>query len=124
MTAPQAQLVDIVRQSQEAINEVVHAWAENAKAVVSSASAAQPKLPNAVAMVDGVFDFTEQLIATQREFARTVLSAGAHATEVASTQARHATESVVTQVVEQAEAATERARTAGETAVKRTAAKN
>lgn len=41
--------------------------------------------------MDNVFDFTEQLLASQREFAKRVLAAGTKATDAATAQALGAT---------------------------------
>jgi hypothetical protein len=41
--------------------------------------------------VDNVFDFAEQLLASQREFAKGGLAAGTNATDAATAQAREAT---------------------------------
>ena len=40
--------------------------------------------------MDNVFDFAQQLLASQREFAKRVLAAGTKATDAATAQAREA----------------------------------
>ncbi len=105
-TIQQDQFIEFTKAGQAAINEAVHTWAENVQAFAGTLLA-QPKVPSAVEFVDNAFDVAEQLLATQRQFAKSLLAAGAQATEVASARAREATDKAVEHVVKSADAAAE-----------------
>jgi hypothetical protein len=76
------QFLAAVRAGQRAIVDAVGAWAKNVEAL----SAAYPpvpedeqRFPTTEEVVERSFDFAEQLLATQREFARRLLAAAAPA---------------------------------------------
>ena len=75
----QAQVLDGIRKSQEAVVDGMRAWAETVQQLVpGSAQAAAPgagQLPSAAEVVDSVFDFAAQLLNAQRELAHSVLGA-------------------------------------------------
>jgi hypothetical protein len=77
----QEQFIDAVRESQQAVVDAVGAWAQTVQGI---AAAVPPvpgadQLPDAQTVVDNTFDFVEKLVASQREFARNLLAAGAPA---------------------------------------------
>lgn len=85
-TAIQDQILDIVRQSQDATVKAVQAWSENVAKLAPSLPAlpalpavpAVPTaqdLPKADEVIDLGFGFAERLLSTQRDFAHSVLSA-------------------------------------------------
>ena len=75
----QAQVLDGIRKSQEAVIDGMRAWAETVQQLVpGTAQAAVPggsQLPSATEVVDSVFDFAAQLLNAQRELAHSVLGA-------------------------------------------------
>jgi hypothetical protein len=75
----QAQVLDGMRKSQEAIIDGMRTWAETIQQLVpGTAQAASPRtdqLPTPAEVVDSVFDFAAQLLNAQRELAHSVLGA-------------------------------------------------
>ncbi len=77
MTALEDQVLETVRQTQEAVVKAVQTWAEAGKSVVPEMPPLPfaDQLPNAVDMVENAFNFADRLLATQRQFAAAVLDA-------------------------------------------------
>ena len=75
----QAQVLDGIRKSQEAVIDGMRAWAETVQQLVpGTGQAAVPgggQLPSPTEVVDSVFDFAAQLLNAQRELAHSVLGA-------------------------------------------------
>jgi len=75
----QAQVLDGIRKSQEAVIDGMRTWAETIQQLVPGATqAAMPRteqLPTPAEVVDSVFDFAAQLLNAQRELAHSVLGA-------------------------------------------------
>jgi hypothetical protein len=75
----QAQVLEGIRKSQEAVIDGMRAWAETMQQLVpGAAQAAAPaarQLPSPAEVVDSVFDFAAQLLNAQRELAHSVLGA-------------------------------------------------
>jgi hypothetical protein len=75
----QAQVLDGIRKSQEAVIDGMRTWAETIQQLVpGTAQAAVPgtgQLPTPAEVVDSVFDFAAQLLDAQRELAHSVLGA-------------------------------------------------
>ncbi|HEY2958525.1 MAG TPA: hypothetical protein VGM21_10015 [Actinomycetota bacterium] len=75
----QAQVLDGIRKSQEAVVDGMRAWAETVQRLVpAGAQSAWPRgeqLPTPAQVVDSVFDFAAQLLDAQRELAHNVLGA-------------------------------------------------
>ena len=65
-------------------------WNENVQKMIADGGSEQSPGPSAEQIVDNVFDFAEQLLASQREFAKRGLAAGTKATYAATAQAREA----------------------------------
>jgi hypothetical protein len=88
----QAQVLDGIRKSQEAVIDGLRTWAETMQQLVpGTAQAAMPRtdqLPTATEVVDSVFDFAAQLLNAQRELTHSVLGA----TTAIGQQAREETE--------------------------------
>lgn len=72
MTVPQDQFTKIAKQGQEAITGAVRTWAD---AVQRLSPAPGGAVPDVSAVVDSAFDLAERMLATQREFTKSVLSA-------------------------------------------------
>ena len=75
----QAQVLDGIRKSQEAVIDGMRAWTETVQQLVpGTAQATVPgasQLPSPAEVVDSVFDFAAQLLNAQRELAHSVLGA-------------------------------------------------
>jgi hypothetical protein len=71
------QILESIRESQQLVVESVKAWREAAERVVASAQPAQPapESPEPDALIDSSFDFAEQLLQSQREFAHELVKA-------------------------------------------------
>jgi hypothetical protein len=72
MSSPQDQYAKSLRTSQEAVVEAVKSWTKSAQIAFGTppGSPSGPFDPNQV--IDQVFDFVEQMLAVQREFAKTL----------------------------------------------------
>lgn len=90
MTATQDQFTQVAREGQEAITTAMRTWTENVESMMGSGTPAQSGLPSPQQVLDNVFDFAEQLLASQREFATRVLAAGMEANDAATSKAREA----------------------------------
>ena len=79
----QAQTIDWIRQSQDAVVDALRTWAEAVQSVTPplpvSAVPFADKLPAPKDLVEDAFDFAAQLLATQRKFAEDVLQVTASA---------------------------------------------
>ena len=75
----QAQVLDGIRKSQEAVIDGMRTWAETIQQLVpgttQAAVARTDQLPTPTEVVDSVFDFAAQLLNAQRELAHSVLGA-------------------------------------------------
>jgi hypothetical protein len=74
----QAQVLDGIRKSQEAVIDGMRAWTETVQKLVPGTAQAMPgasQLPSPTEVVDSVFDFATQLLNAQRELAHSVLGA-------------------------------------------------
>ncbi|MDP8969164.1 MAG: hypothetical protein M3N52_01370 [Actinomycetota bacterium] len=79
----QNQFLGTVRQSQEAVVKAVQAWSESVSRLVPDVSSLPlgDQYLNPAQAVDTVYDFAQQLLATQRDFAQRVLATTAPAAE-------------------------------------------
>ena len=69
MSSPTEQYTESLKKSQEAVLEAIQAWANSAQSAFSApASLAGQRNPDQV--IDQVFDFAEQMLAVQRQFAK------------------------------------------------------
>ena len=83
--ASQEQFLASVRQSQEAVVGAVAAWAKAVDGMTPSTQSLPgfEQLPNPQAVIDGAFDFAQQLLNAERDFAREVIAAAAPVLEKA-----------------------------------------
>jgi hypothetical protein len=94
----QAQVLDGIRKSQEAVIDGMRTWAETVQQLVpgvaQTATPGTSQLPTPTEVVDSVFDFAAQLLNAQRELAHSVLGAttaiGERAQEAAKASAEAA----------------------------------
>jgi hypothetical protein len=88
----QAQVLDGIRKSQEAVIDGMRSWAETVQQLVpGAAQAAVPgaaQLPSPTEVVDSVFDFAAQLLNAQRELAHSILGATTAVSEQAQETAK------------------------------------
>jgi hypothetical protein len=77
ITALEDQVLETVRQSQEAVVKAVQTWAEAGKSLIPELPPLpfSDQLPNTVDMVENAFNFADRLLATQRQFAAAILDA-------------------------------------------------
>ena len=91
----QAQVLDGIRKSQEAVIDGMRTWAETIQQLVpGTTQAAGPRtdqLPSPAEVVDSVFDFAAQLLDAQRKLAHSVLGATTAVGERAQEETEKAT---------------------------------
>lgn len=77
ITALEDQVLETVRQSQEAMVKAVQTWADAGKNLVPDLPAMPfaDQLPGTVDLVENAFAFADRMLATQREFAAAILDA-------------------------------------------------
>ncbi|TCK24858.1 hypothetical protein [Pseudonocardia endophytica] len=106
MTSSTDQFVDITKRSQDVLAESVRSWAETWQGLASQFTGhGRPQFPDSGVAVDRVFDFAEQVLGQQREFAKTVVGAGQHAVDTWTDQAAKVAEQVTDNAVHNAERA-------------------
>lgn len=75
----QAQVLESVRKSQEAVTNAIRTWADVVHSVTPSlpipSAPLADKMPKPGDLVANAYDFAEQLLAAQRKFAEDVLQA-------------------------------------------------
>ncbi len=108
MTTPQDQFTQVARQGQDAVAKAMRTWTESVQSMVGSGTSAQSGLPSPQQVLDNVFDFAEQLLASQRAFATRVLAVGLEANDAATAKAREAIESLSAHTVAATESATDK----------------
>ena len=72
----QGQTLDAVRKAQDAVVEVVTAWTESA-AKIPGFTQLTNRFPSATEVIDSNFDFAQQLLSNQRDFAARIVAATA-----------------------------------------------
>jgi hypothetical protein len=88
-------------------------WTESLHSVTGTGGPAQSGLPSPQQVLDNVFDFAEQLLAMQRDFATRILAAGMEVKDATSQTAREAVESVTARAMAPNAATTEKVVNAG-----------
>ncbi len=116
MTSPQDKYAEAMRASQEAVVEAFEAWTKSAQSAINTVPGISAPRVEPQQVIDQVFDFAEKLLAVQRDFAKSLASTAAAASE----SARQQTESVVGAVQKHAEATTAVVKGAAEAAVEGT----
>ena len=75
----QSEILDMLRKSQEAVADAIKLWADAVQSITASIPTPNlrysDKLPKPGEFVASVYDFAEQLLASQRKFAENVLEA-------------------------------------------------
>jgi hypothetical protein len=123
MTASTDQFVDIAKRSQDVMTESVRSWAETMQGFAGQfTGGGRPQLPDAGVAVDRMFDFAEQVLAHQRELAKTVVGASQQAVDTWSDQAAKVAEQVTDNAVHNTERANESVQKATDSAAEKTRA--
>jgi hypothetical protein len=91
-TSRQDQYLDAVRQGQEAWANAVRAWSDSVQRMWGGASGTTTgQAPTAEQVIDNLFEFAEQLLVAQRDFAKRLVQATAPAAEAPQSAARSTT---------------------------------
>jgi len=83
MTSPQEQYADSLRSGQEAVAKAIDAWTKSAQSAFGTQSSATAGSFDPNQVIDQVFDFAEQMLRAQREYAKTLNATAASATQAA-----------------------------------------
>ena len=77
MSSPTEQYTESLKKSQQAVLDAIEAWTKSAQSAFSAPAArlARPENPDQV--IDQVFDFAEQMLAVQRQFAKNMAAIAA-----------------------------------------------
>jgi len=104
----QAQILATVRKSQDAVVAAVRNWTEAVQKLAPQTPAypLAEALPKPAELVDSAFDFAEQLLAAQREFAHSILGITAASADQGQEQTKE-------QAKEQAKPATAKSQRSG-----------
>ena len=80
MSSPQEQFADSLRTGQEAVMQAVQSWTKSAESAFGSSPDVTAQFdPNEV--IDQVFNFAEQMLQAQREYAKTLAATAASIAE-------------------------------------------
>jgi outer membrane biosynthesis protein TonB len=79
MTEATDRFAELTRQGHQVFTAAVQAWEQAARSMAGAAGRPGAQLPDVGASVDAAFDFAAQMLADQRDFTRTLMSAGAKA---------------------------------------------
>jgi hypothetical protein len=82
MSSPQERYAESLKKSQEALQQsqkavvdAMQAWTKSASSAYKTPASSLPGQPNASQVIDQVFDFAEQMLKVQRQFAKNVAAA-------------------------------------------------
>lgn len=82
MSSPQEQFAESLRTGQEAVMQAVQSWTKSAESAFGSSPEVSGQFdPNEV--IDQVFNFAEQMLEAQREYAKTLAATAASIAETA-----------------------------------------
>ena len=70
MSSPTEQYTESLKKSQEAVLDAIQAWTKSAQNAFSVPTAGLAGQANPDQVIDQVFDFAEQMLAVQRQFAK------------------------------------------------------
>ena len=70
MSSPTEQYTESLKKSQEAVLDAIQAWTKSAQNAFSVPAAGLSGQTNPDQVIDQVFDFAEQMLAVQRQFAK------------------------------------------------------
>lgn len=76
MSSAQEQYTESFKKSQQAVLDAFEAWTKSAQGAFSAPTVAAPSL-GTDQIIDQVFDFAEQMLAVQRQFAKSLAATAA-----------------------------------------------
>ena len=76
MTEPNEQFAELTRRGHQVFTAALRAWEDAARALTEALRRPRTGLPDVRTSVDAAFDFAAQTLADQREFAKTLMTAG------------------------------------------------
>jgi hypothetical protein len=79
MTEPTDTFAELTRRGHEVFTAAVRAWDQAARSIAEAARRPESRLPDVQASLDAAFGFAAQMLAEQRDFAKTLMSAGPRA---------------------------------------------
>ena len=90
MSSPAEQYTESLKKSQQAVIEAIEAWTKSAQGTFTMPAAGLSGDKGADQVIDQVFDFAEQMLAVQRQFAKnlTAIAATTQSNMAASTQSK------------------------------------
>jgi ABC-type transporter Mla subunit MlaD len=77
MTAPTEQFTEFATKAQEQVTAAVRTWADALQTATGSLTTERPALVDPAAAVEKYFDFAQQVLDKQREYAKAALAATA-----------------------------------------------
>ena len=89
MTSPQERIADAVRYGQETVNSTVRTWTDGVQKLVTNLDV-RSTVPTLDELVDRSYSFGVQVLAAQRDFAKTLIAYAGPLTETLSTAPRKA----------------------------------
>jgi hypothetical protein len=76
MTEPNEQFAELTRRGHQVFTAALRAWEDAARALTEALRRPRTGLPDVRTSVDAAFDFAAQMLADQREFTKTLMTAG------------------------------------------------
>jgi hypothetical protein len=89
MSSPQERIADAVRNSQETVNSTVRSWSDGVQKLVTNLDV-KSTVPTLDELVDRSYAFGVQVLAMQRDFAKSLIAYAGPLTETLSTAPRRA----------------------------------
>jgi hypothetical protein len=77
MSSVQEQYTESLKKSQQAVLDAFEAWTKSAQSAFSTPGVTVPAQPGPDQVIDQVFDFAEQMLAVQRQFAKSLAATAA-----------------------------------------------
>src|SRR3954462_4190768 len=77
MTEPTDTFAELARRGHQGFTAAARAWEAAARSLVEAGRRPGERLPDVRASLDAAFEFAAQMLAEQREFAKTLMAAGA-----------------------------------------------
>lgn len=72
MSTPAEQYAESLKKNQQAVLDAFEAWTKSAQGAFSTPAAGVPSQLRPDQVIDQVFDFAEQMLAVQRQFAKSM----------------------------------------------------
>jgi uncharacterized protein (DUF1778 family) len=81
MPSPAEQYTESLKKSQQAVIEAIEAWTKSTQGAFNAPAANLSGQNNSDQVIDQVFDFAEQMLAVQRQFAKNLTAIAANSTQ-------------------------------------------